>query len=287
MTTRTEYDADFESLGGDTLSALERPEEATKATAAVLTADTVERKPRISLPADNTLRLERGIREDGARWVDAVVRELTGVDEEALARAGTNWPEFLRVLVDRGTESIGGRPMTRDMAGELLIGDREALILAVRKVTFGNEIEFSDFICPYCGESTELTVDLNDIPYRHLDPSHDGDEYVVDLRRGVQATVVLPRAADQDVVLGNQDLTAAEQNTLMLSRCVRSISSAVVGRLDVTTELVRDLGWADRKTILQFLDDTQPGPRYSEMSFTHEPCGREVPLPVSVAALFL
>jgi hypothetical protein len=283
MSNRTEYDADFDSLGGDTINALQRPEQATRATEAVLAADTAERMPRIAAPPDTRLTLARGIRRDGELLRDAEVRELTGADEEELARAGTNWPRFLSTLVERGTVSVGGEPMTAAIGGELLIGDREALILAIRRVTFGNEIEVSEYECPYCGELAELTVHLDSIPVRYLSQDPDLDEYTVPLVRGRTAIVHLPTAADQDYVLSRaKNLTIAQQNSAMLTRCLRNI-----GELTGRGDEVRDLGWADRKTILKFLDDHQPGPRYNEVAFTHEPCGREVPLPITVAALFL
>lgn len=288
MTTRTEYDADFDTLGGDTISALERPAEATKATAAVLAADVAEGLPRIPVPPDNRVTLARGIRRDGRLLRDAEVRELTGADEEELARAGTDWPRFLTTLVTRGTVSVGGEPMTAALGGELLIGDREALILAIRRVTFGNEIEFAKFECPFCGESTELTVHLDSIPVRQLGGGYENDEHEVPLRGGRTAVVRLPTAANQDFVLGRSShLTAGQQNSEMLLCCLKSVELPFGEFPVITLQTVRDLGWADRKAILRFVDESQPGPRYNEVSFTHESCGREVPLPISVAAMFL
>jgi hypothetical protein len=287
MTTRTEYDADFETLGGDTINALEKPEEATRVTAAVLAADTVESMPHIPQPPDNRVTLAYGVRRDGEWLREAEVRELNGLDEEELARVGTDWPRFITTLVQRGTVSLGGEPMTPKMAAGLLIGDRELLILAIRRVTFGGEIEISGYECPYCGESTELTIHLDSIPRRDLPPSESG-EYSVELRDGRSAIVHLPTAADQDHVLARAaTMTPAQQNTEMLFRCLLGIRAHSGDLLEVTSEGVRALGWADRRNVLRFLSDSQPGPRYDEVSFTHESCGREVPLPLSVASLFL
>ncbi|MBD0734065.1 hypothetical protein [Streptomyces sp. CBMA29] len=287
MTTRTEYDADFDTLGGDTISALERPEEATQASAAVLAADQVSGRPVIDAPPDTRVRLARGIRRDGVAHRDAEVRELTGTDEEMLARAGADWPRFLATLVERGTVHVGGEPMTADLAKELLIGDREALILAIRRATFGTDVEFTEYECPYCGESTDLTLHLDSVPYRGLAQEHD--EHTVLLREGRTAIVRLPTAGDQDAVLGQASkLTAAEQNSEMLSRCVLRLPNAVGNSYqEGNREQVRDLGMADRRAILRYLDEAQPGPRYNEVSFKHDACGREVPLPISVAGLFL
>jgi hypothetical protein len=286
MTNRVAYDADFDSLGGETINAAERPTEVNKAMKDVLAADTYSRMPVIRPPEDNHVRLARGIARDG-RWLrNAEVRELTGADEEELARAGTNWVRFLTVLVQRGTVSIGDEPMTPAVASELLIGDRETLILGIRRATFGNDIEFSEFVCPHCDESTELTVHLDSIPVQELTESENG-EYTVPLRDGSTAVVRLPTGADQDFVLDRQQWTTAQQNTAMLGRCVQRIEHHTGDTTDMDAAAVRELGMADRNTILKFLSATQPGPRYNDVAFTHEACGREVPLPITMANLFL
>lgn len=286
MTTRTAYDADFDTLGGETISAAEQPDAATKATKAVLDADSFSGMPVIRPPDDNHVSLARGIQRGGQWLCDAEVRELNGTDEEELARTGTNWARFLAVLVQRGTVSIGSEPMSPAVASELLIGDREMLILGIRRATFGNDIEISSFICPHCDESIELTVHLDSIPVQELKASATG-EYTVRLRDGSSAVVRLPTGADQDFVLGRQQWTTAQQNSEMLGRCVLRIENPSGETTDVDAKAVRELGMADRNTILKFLSDTQPGPRYNEVSFTHESCGREVPLPITMASLFL
>lgn len=293
MSTRLEYDADFDSLSTTAIRGLDNPEEITQASKAVLDADQLSGMPIIRQPEDNHVTLARGIHRDGQWHRHAEVRELNGRDEEELARAGTNWSRFLSVLVQRGTVAVGGTEMSPAVAGELLIGDREMLILGIRRATFGDEIEVSGFICPHCDESTELTIHLSQIPVTELAAPDDEfvkpDEgcYLVELRGGRTARVRLPTGADQDHVLKNPQWTAAQQNTEMLQRCVRRISDEATYTEPVTGQDIRNLGMADRNKILKFLSDAQPGPRYNEVAFTHESCGREVPLPITLANLFL
>lgn len=107
------------------------------------------------------------------------------------------------------------------------------------------------------------------------------------LRKGAVAKVRLVTGEDQEKVFADTRLNTAEQNTLLLSEVVESISRPgedeefVVG-----TGPVKRLGIADRQTILEFLTTTQPGPRYDEIKHMHEACGKEFPLPVSVGAMF-
>jgi hypothetical protein len=42
----------------------------------------------------------------------------------------------------------------------------------------------------------------------------------------------------------------------------------------------------DRRTLLDFLEELQVGPRLDQVKFTHDTCGEEVELPLSVDILF-
>jgi hypothetical protein len=42
----------------------------------------------------------------------------------------------------------------------------------------------------------------------------------------------------------------------------------------------------DRKRILDAIENKQPGPQYNEVKFTHDSCGKEVPLFISAGDLF-
>jgi len=47
------------------------------------------------------------------------------------------------------------------------------------------------------------------------------------------------------------------------------------------------MGVADRKKILKEVVKRQPGPKYDGVTFTHEDCGEEVSLLITVGDLFL
>jgi hypothetical protein len=50
---------------------------------------------------------------------------------------------------------------------------------------------------------------------------------------------------------------------------------------------VRELGFADRRTILRYLSDTQPGPRLDRIEYAHDACGSVIKLPLALGDLFL
>lgn len=273
---------EFDAFGDQEISGLEKPEEATAASQAVLREARNSGRPQIDDPGDNQITLERGICREGTWYRDAEVREITGADEEAIAAAGSSAYKVFETLLLRGTVRVGGEPMTPRLAAELLIGDREMLIVAIRRATFGENLEFERLPCPSCRELVDLTVPLAALPAVHLDDP-ERVNFEVPLRQGATASVRLPNGDDQAAVFAIKG-TQARQDSEILGRCVQSVT-----RLDgavVRKPSPQSLGMADRQTILRFLGATQPGPRLNEFTFTHETCGEEVELPINLAVLF-
>ncbi|RZU35934.1 hypothetical protein EV284_3417 [Streptomyces sp. BK022] len=249
-------------------------------------------KPNISLPAGGNFTLPGGYVLGGdyasARY-DAEVRELTGADEEALTKARSGGiGKFVSTLLQAGTVSVAGMKATPALLSELLLGDRDMLLLEIRRATYGDEVEWEHYSCPWCGEEFHLTITLDEIPVRRLDdPSKRVFE--VELRRGRKAFVRLPVGSDQEALLAVAErATDSEQNTLLLSRCIISVVEADGSEHAVSgnPDFARSLGIADRKTILEAIEKNQPGPQYNDVKFTHDSCGKEVPLFISAGDLF-
>lgn len=240
-------------------------------------AETPGAKPEIPLPPDDLVVLPSGTR--------AVVIELTGEHEERLAKArnsddATRW---YNTLLDCGTESLNGKEADREALDQLLVGDRESLMLAIRAATYGKDVEVPGY-CPECREPFEGSLDVTAIPTTKWDGE---DRFEVKLRKGGIARVRLPRGADQNAYMEDPDLTDSERNSLLLSRVVITLPS---GGDDMPVagfpSLVRELGVFDRRSILSEIDKRMPGPRYDELVIEHE-CGTSVPVPpVGMVSLF-
>lgn len=270
-------------------SALENP----AAASAYFQAATAEEipHPEIDVPPEGVVNLPGGLVVNGQVVREVEVQELTGAHEEALARAklSNNPARFVSTLLQCGVVSLGGHEATRELLLQLLVGDRDALLLGIRRATYGDEIELEDSNCPFCGEGFGLTITLDDIPTVELADPHMDAVFTIDLRRDRKARVRLAVGADQEAVMANPDLSMAERNTVLLSRCVVTLTGADGSERSVTAQpsLVRDgLSIPDRSKILEELRKRQPGPRLEQITFTHEICGREVPLPLEVGTLF-
>jgi hypothetical protein len=258
----------------------------------LLSEGTEVKKPDIAFPAGGNFSLPGGFvlgNDFASTRYDAEVRELTGADEEAITKARQGGiAKFISTLLTSGTISVGDEKAGPALLGNLLLGDRDALLMEIRRATYGDEIVWERFSCPHCGEEFRLSVTLDEIPVRRLDdPSQRIFE--VELRRGRKAFVRLPVGADQDAILAVVERTTeSEQNTLLLSRCLISVVEADGSENAVTgnPEFARSMGIIDRKRILDAIEEKQPGPQYNDVKFTHDECGKEVPLFISAGDLF-
>lgn len=242
----------------------------------------------------NEVELPGGLIQGDSVIRTATVRELTGEDEEKLYKAlgnkGTRL-HFINTLLECGTEQIGEEPATADLLKSLLIGDREQIILGIRRVTYGNEVTVIDYKCPECDSATPLiTFEISeDIPVKRLGNPHEEIEFEVELRKGAVARVRLPNGNDQRVLLDHADATLAERNTLMLQQVMSSITEAngTIHSLAGEPSLALKMGIADRRKILNEIVERAPGPRYNDVEFVHDACGKTVTLGIDLGDLFL
>ena len=222
---------------------------------------------------------------EGTTTTDAVVRELTGADEEVISSptVARSTAKFLQAVTGRGTVSIGeGKPKGAEFDG-LLIGDRDLLLIAIRKVTYGPEVELQT-VCPYCGdEDKEFVYDLNDVEVRPLARVEDAlYGFTLELPSGRTAKVSLPRAADQDALLTSTGKNLAELDTLMLSRIVFQLDGDIV----IGDAKLRNLSVKDRRALLKEVNERTPGPRLGEAKRTCRACEKEFDLGIGLLDIF-
>jgi hypothetical protein len=99
--------------------------------------------------------------------------------------------------------------------------------------------------------------------------------------------VRFPNGHDMEAALDSANTTEAQRNTVFLSRCIRTITTAsgVTTVIAGNRDRVNGLGLVDRRNILTAIRDKQPGPRYDDVKFTHT-CGREVEVFLNLGDLF-
>ena len=208
----------------------------------------------------------------------AEIRELNGIDEEAISKINDIGKALLEVL-ERGTVKIGNQPATKEILDLMLAGDRELLLLSIRKATFGSEIKLGPGACTECGVQQVFDVDLDkDVPMKKL----SGDrEFTVSTSLG-DVLVTLPNGATQKELVTGASKTSAELDTILLRRSIVSINGMPI----LNAEQVRLLSIKDRRAIITEITDRNPGPQLSEIKKPCMSCGQEVPLPLTLADLF-
>jgi len=167
---------------------------------------------------------------DGTCHRDAELRELTGADQIFLMEEAASLPlaQWTTEVLTRCLTRLGhGKPVTRDAVRSLIAGDREALLLHLRRVTMGDRLPCV-LMCPApeCGHTLDFELHVSDLllapgseaPTRHeLAIPQANAGYVVRFR--------LPTGADQEAaaLVARTDPAAAAD--LLRRRCVESVDS--------------------------------------------------------------
>lgn len=236
-----------------------------------------ESSVKTQAPSKPEVRLPGGFIENGEVVKTVEVRELNGVDEEAIAKASTTG-KALNLLLQRGLVKIGSREATLEDLDQLLSGDRDAILVGIRRVTFGDTVDFA-VQCNNCSEIQEVSVDLSeDVPVKEL----DGERAWTIRTKKNTVDVSLPTGSTQKKLLENSDKTAAEINTILLSGCVLSVN----GMPSMGASTVLNLGMAERSKIVEEIVSRIPGPRLGEVVKTCKACGEQMATPLSLVDLF-
>lgn len=243
--------------------------------------------PVVGEVPDTYVHLPAGVVVEGEVVQEAEVRELTGADEEALAKAkaSNNASKYVNTLLQCGVVFVGNQKANQKLFDSMIQGDLDMLIMGIRKATFGDEFAVDGVACPNCGEFNDLALNLSDIPVKELDDPEER-EFLVPLRKGRQAKVQFPTGKVQNEIFKRQ-MSVPEMNSMTLAYCVLSIIDAA-GNEQMSSGLadVKNLGLADRKTLQDFIYENQPGPRYDQVVAKCHACEGEVPVPLSVGILF-
>lgn len=243
--------------------------------------------PTITEMPDTYVKLPAGVLIKDELVQDAEVRELTGKDEEILAKAknSNNPAKYVNTLLECGVVSVGDKKANQSLLSSLIQGDLDALLMGIRRATFGDTFEVFGVVCTSCNQSNDITLNLKDIPVKELeDPTKR--EYEVELRRGRKAVVKFPTGSVQNEIF-KQQRTIPEMNSLTLAECVLGFLEPD-GSYRPSNGLadVKSLGLGDRKILQDYIYDNQPGPRYDQVTAQCSGCESEVAVPLNVGILF-
>lgn len=172
------------------------------------------------------ITLPGGLWLGGVHHRHAELRPVAGADEALLAEERSASPaRRVTRLLGRCLRRIGElEPVGEEAVRALTVGDREALLLHLRRMTLGEAMPCV-LACPDCGEKLDLELRVGDLllpPYDEARSSweatveEDGRWYLVRFR--------LPAGGDQEAAADCVDREGAEAAAaLLLRRCVESV----------------------------------------------------------------
>jgi hypothetical protein len=265
----------------NTISAGANPDLANDLINKVLAEKPVEVDVQLTLPSDTSVTLPGGyINAAGEVVTEAEVRELTGQDEEAVAKSST-LGKALMTIIQRGTVKIGKEKASEDILDKMLAGDRDALLIGIFRATFGNTAELKTW-CNECSELKDVEVDVNqDIKTKVLvDPMNDRVFTVKGRKQEI--TLRLPTGFVQKELITNADKTSAELNTILLEHCVVKIGESPV----LSKFQVQAMGLTDRQLCIEEINNRVPGPQFDAVEIVCPDCESEVKVPINLGNLF-
>jgi len=154
--------------------------------------------------------------DDGRRLGRAELRPLTGREEEWLTRhAGMPSAHLATKLLSACFVRLEDVPVNSEMIDKLLVGDRDYLILQLRRMTLGDRFA-AVFSCPACKRAMDVEFLAQDIS---IEPRLQNVTAYTWASEDAQRVVRyrLPNGADQEAVA---DLSAGEAVEALLARCV-------------------------------------------------------------------
>lgn len=216
--------------------------------------------PLIQDSVDPHVDLPRGLMHNGTWNKRAVVRELTGMDEEAMARV-KEITEIYDTVLALGTVRIGEVDLENQTLAsrqgqlqQLLLGERDMLFVGIIKMTYGDR-KTMILTCPMCGEKQELIVTLSEDFAIHEVDDVMQTEFEFVSSKGDKVCFRPAVGADQIEALRRKGASLAEQNSILLSRCIKTVNGdLVVNPMDYA----RRLPLRDRHALLGALIEHQP-----------------------------
>lgn len=173
--------------------------------------------------------------------------------------------------------------------GELLSGDRNAIMIAIRITGYGNEYK-TKVECPACSESVEHIFDLATLPIKPMgeDPTVEGENKFSFKLPTMNKTVSfkLTTGADETELLAifEKMKKLGQGDSVVTMRLLTSIV-AIDGETDRNkiTSLIRNMPARDSRALRLHMDAVAPGVEMKQL-FSCPSCGdeTEVTIPLGV-----
>ncbi|MCP4428743.1 MAG: hypothetical protein GY803_30020 [Chloroflexi bacterium] len=175
--------------------------------------------------------------ETGAVHRQAELTPLSGQEEAFLTgNQGQIRARLVTAVLSRCLRRLGTiSPVPEEIVRQLLVADRQYLLLKLRQAAFGNQVQ-STIQCPWadCGHKIDIDFSVEDVPI--VESADKGPVYAMQLSAqavngGVSSemdqelTFRLPNGRDQELITPLLAENADEATVMLLARCVQRLGS--------------------------------------------------------------
>ena len=232
---------------------------------------------------DNFLR---GYKDnEGIMHTEFEYREMTGLDEEAIAKPKikNNGALITRTILERCIERIGTikkedvKPKEwTEIIQSLAIGDQDYALLKIREESLGDELEVTH-VCPYCETKIESVFTIDEIP---VIPYNGRDTIEFELPKGhrdkngeihTEGVLRYPNGLDREVLSKLISENPSVANTYLLTRCITKLGNATI-----TDDLFRSLSIKDRNYLFKLIRENSFGFEIDNLNIECPSCEREL-----------
>jgi hypothetical protein len=209
--------------------------------------------------------------EEGHLNRSAVLRKMTGKEEAILAdrRNQRNGGRLVTELLHSCLVRLADTPKNgMESIANMYSADRNYLLLKLRSLTFGSELEAS-YTCTSCSETLNVVEDLDELPVRMLAEGESPEEIVIQLEDGYSdrdgqihtaLTMRLPTGKDEEAVASQMRQNASLGKNALLARCMRSLGDIPRHRLEaIGPNILANLTMTDRRLIDRAMNNAAPG----------------------------
>ncbi len=176
--------------------------------------------------------------------LECTIREMTATEEGFLAsqkmlKSGEAFEKILRNCVLEKDVDIDN----------LLVGDRYYLMLAIRRLTYGDDYDFK-VRCGSCGQTFNMSVNLSELPVKKLEGDPDATHTITLPRTGKKVTFRLLRGRDEKKIAAT--LRKSPQELIRLSLYLHTV--AVDGNENFSEKFFETLPGADSQCYRRQID---------------------------------
>lgn len=219
------------------------------------------------------------------------ITELTGEVEEAIAdpKLKENAGKIITELIYGIMESMEGMTkVTKDAIRKLSVVDRDFLVVMMHKVSFGDEISWTDY-CTNCKQPNDITIDMNGLKVRYLPVDYPA-EFTFTLPKPVkdregnehsEISVVLPDGWVQERIAPIGRGNPAQASTALLQAITARLGNL---EMPIHLDIFKKMPTKDRLFINKYLEEMNLGVNLVVTEVCAD-CGEEFTTMIPLTAL--